>query len=785
MMISKPAQMQDHCTTGELESCDLSHNILLHDRPSESEWMESKIVRLQQRLTRLEDAVVAKGRLLGDRIPIECTVSHGPDPAVLHVLGHLDHCEIVRDRHGQYHLILKGWAWSPASTVIAVDLFLDGSRWYQLDYGTYRKDVRNHFDGASEMAYCGFSTVMQLPKDYHPQTPCMVQVCDWDGRWKRFELHPRMTVSRIQRSMSLVKRLLRSTQVRLKHSFIQVRSSRYERLARRLVERRSSGSEFFASLILAVGDEPQSQLRRSIDSLRSQIDPRWRLLLAPFGAIGRKTTSQLITHSRGDARIVNLPITIDTRSQALSEALRVIEGPWVGVLEPGIQLSPDAIAWSAETIRARPQMAWLYADGEDCDESGSSRIPDRKPDFSELHLWSRFFTAGFSLYERRCLIEADGFHETPYGVEEYDLVLRMARRLSPDRIVHLSESLFTRRLRNPRMTVAAEPAQTNSAAAVAEVLARAGVSAGVVPHVCGQGVQRIEIQPRSQPSVVVVIPTRDKATLLRRCVESLRRSTRYENYRVLVINNESTEPDLFDFFDENDSRPDFARVDYARPFNHSAICNEALADVRDEYAVLLNNDLSDFSEGWLEQFVGVAELDRQVAGVGALLTYPDRRVQHGGVIIGLHGRAAHSHLDVSVDQAGYQGRLHCLQDLSACTAACLLIRLSAFREVGGFRPQEYPTAFNDVDLCVRLQKAGYRCVYQPAVSAVHYESVSRGITLTEADRRIAEQLADESYRDPYYNQHLSRTKCFQAAQPPADARMSQWKRFVDRFGRST
>ena len=153
----------------------------------------------------------------------------------------------------------------------------------------------------------------------------------------------------------------------------------------------------------------------------------------------------------------------------------------------------------------------------------------------------------------------------------------------------------------------------------------------------------------------------------------------------------------------------------------------------------------------------MAQLDDRIAGVGALLRYADRRVQHGGVILGLGGGAGHAHLDLPSDRPGYQGRLHCLQELSACTAACLLLRLSAFWDVGGFDPQHYPIAFNDVDLWLRLAEAGYRCVYQPAVSALHYESVSRGITPGEAAtaERLVRRLTDTGYRDPFYDPHLS------------------------------
>jgi GT2 family glycosyltransferase len=293
--------------------------------------------------------------------------------------------------------------------------------------------------------------------------------------------------------------------------------------------------------------------------------------------------------------------------------------------------------------------------------------------------------------------------------------------------------------------------------AVRRALRRAGAEGTVREQAVSAGVRTLEFRPSSTPRVVIVIPTRDGADLLRRCLDSLRRSTQYPDYHIVVVDNQSVDPDLFELLDENLGRKAFSVVHYDRPFNHSEIHNQVLADVDAEFAVLLNNDVVDFSPGWLEQLVAVAQLSTTIAGVGGMLLYPDGRVQHGGVIVDVDAVAAHAHVDLPVEDGGYADRLHCLQEMSACTAACLLLRLQAFHEVGGFDAVQFPTSFNDVDLWLRLRERGYRCVYQPLVRATHYESASRGPVHGnwEAARCLQERLRARNYCDPFHHPQLT------------------------------
>jgi GT2 family glycosyltransferase len=241
------------------------------------------------------------------------------------------------------------------------------------------------------------------------------------------------------------------------------------------------------------------------------------------------------------------------------------------------------------------------------------------------------------------------------------------------------------------------------------------------------------------------------------CIRSLRQQTSYGNYRLLVIDNQSDDEELLDYLAAESRRDDFDVFHYDRSFNHSEMHNHALEPVDDEFVVLLNNDVEGFSSGWLEELVGTTELGDDIAGVGAKLIYPDDTIQHAGIILGIRGLVAHSHIDEPSDSDGYFGRLVSLQECVAATAALLLVRTSAFRSVSGFDAETFPTSYNDVDLWLRLRRAGYRCLYNPSVSAIHHEGKTRGESPQEDEyrQRLRTRWGETLRNDPFYNVNLS------------------------------
>ncbi len=264
----------------------------------------------------------------------------------------------------------------------------------------------------------------------------------------------------------------------------------------------------------------------------------------------------------------------------------------------------------------------------------------------------------------------------------------------------------------------------------------------------------------------IVIPFKDQAETTRRCVETLLSRTAYDNYRVVVVDNGSTSTEAEALC--HDLRRD-ARVSVLRddlPFNYSRLNNRAARGAREDFVLLLNNDVFVEQDDWLRRMVDEALADPHVAAVGCKLVYPDRRVQHAGVVLGVGGVADHAFKGSGEDEPGYLARAWCAQEYAAVTAACLLCRTNAFREVGGLDEDALAVAFNDIDLCLKLRRAGWRVVWTPEVVAEHHESLSRGDDMTPHNRTrfIAENQAmlerwgDALRDDPFYSRHFSRDR---------------------------
>jgi GT2 family glycosyltransferase len=268
--------------------------------------------------------------------------------------------------------------------------------------------------------------------------------------------------------------------------------------------------------------------------------------------------------------------------------------------------------------------------------------------------------------------------------------------------------------------------------------------------------------PRPPPLVSVVIPTRDRLALLQKCLKSLRNQTDYQPLEVLVVDNGSRQRQTKSYL-EDLKRQGAARVlPFPQAFNYSAMNNLAAQEARGELLCLLNNDVQAIESGWLTEMVGLA-LQPGVGAVGAKLLYPNDTVQHAGMVGGLFGVVAHAYLREPREADGYLLQLQTTREVAAVTAACMVIRRDRFLQVGGLDKRDLPIGFNDVDLCFRLLKAGYRNLWTPYAELYHWESASRGTEQRGADR--VRFLREESVlgqrwralteRDPYYNPNLS------------------------------
>ncbi len=421
------------------------------------------------------------------------------------------------------------------------------------------------------------------------------------------------------------------------------------------------------------------------------------------------------------------------------------KGRFTGFLDADDELSPDALAWVADAVRRNPQAKWIYSDEDLLSESGEAAGTRFKPDYSPSLVLAQMFTGRLSLYDtellRRIAHVASG---------EHDIALRISEIVADREVVHIPRVLSHRH--------GSWAPSATSAKAVESALARRGIAGTVSTDPACPGVVRIRVTPKSAPRVSIIIPTRNGIELLRRCLAALRERTRYPNYEVVVIDNRSDDPALKTFLAAESAAGRLRVMRYDKPFNHSEMNNLAARSAESEMIVLMNNDVEVTSDGWLEQLVGVAGMDASIAGVGGMLCFPDGRVQHGGILLGIRGLIDHAHKGLDLASPGYGGRLQSLQEFCALTGAMLLLKRDAFLSAGSFRAERYPTSYNDVDLCLRLRAKGRRFVYTPEVRAIHRETSTRRIGLVEEQgfhRTFLEDWGDVARRDPFYNPNLS------------------------------
>ena len=519
------------------------------------------------------------------------------------------------------------------------------------------------------------------------------------------------------------------------------------------------------SIVMPVYNPSPAHLRAAIDSVRTQLYPHWELCVVDDASPARHVERILAHYANRDRRIKS-----QRRAQnggiaaASNDALALTTGDFVALLDDDDVLAPTALYFVAREINAHPEAQLIYSDEDKLDTTGRRCNAHFKPDWNPSLFLAQNFFSHLGVFKAD-LIKRAGFRAGFDGSQDYDLVLRCAEQLEPRQIRHIPRILYHWRMseKSAALSFNAKPhARAAAIKAVEEHLARCQIAAKVTSS-GDQDFRRIRYRlPNDKPRVSIIIATRDLLERLRPCVESILGQTTYPNFEIVLLDNASQDPAALSFLAaiEDDSRVRVLRRD--EEFNFGRLNNCAVREVESEFVTLLNNDLTIINPDWLREMVSQA-LQPGVGAVGARLLYPDERIQHAGVILGGGGVAAHAHKGLSRSNHGYFSRAILVQDLSAVTAACLLVRRSAYLEVGGFDEAHLKVAFNDVDFCLRLRQHGYRIVYTPYAELYHAESASRGLenTVAKNDRFEAEikymhdTWGDALLQDPAYNPNLS------------------------------
>ena len=518
------------------------------------------------------------------------------------------------------------------------------------------------------------------------------------------------------------------------------------------------------SVILPVFNPPEEFLRRAIESVRAQLYPHWELCIADDASTAPHVRRLLLAYRRKDRRI---KVCFRERnghiSAASNSALAMAKGEFVALLDHDDELSETALYRMAEESLAHPDAQLLYSDEDKLNPQGRRRDPYFKPDWNPDLLLGQNFVCHLGVYRRDRVEAIGGFREGFEGAQDWDLVLRFSEGLRPEEIRHIPAVLYHWRVSSSSTAASmeAKPYAVQAAErAVAEALARRGESARL--EILPQGALFLpHFAVHGEPLVSIVVPTRDGVRWLRRCLESLER-TDYPHREVLVIDNQSSDPETLDYLREIGCHPGVRVLSYPHPFDFAAMHNWAVPQAEGEFVCLLNDDTEVRTPGWLREMLALAQRPG-IGAVGAKLLYPGGTVQHAGVVLGIGGIAGHVHRYFPGDSCGYFCRANLVENYSAVTGACLLLKKSLWLEAGGGMSPSLAVAYNDVDLCLRLREMGLRNAWTPAAVLIHHESRSRGPeTDPEKQRRFGVERAYMQWRwgallgaDPAYNPNLT------------------------------
>ena len=652
---------------------------------------------------------------------------------------------------------LRGWCLPPAGKRVPGLRVRSGDRTINVRCDVPRPDVQAAHGGNPEWHLCGFDVKIDVPGGPSQLT---IEALDEQGRsWLVGQYKVRAPYAAWARQGAVGGNPAEdyATWIDYYDALSAEDRRRIRALARELPYRP------LISVVMPVYNTPEKWLAKAIDSVRRQLYPFWELCLADDHSPKGHVREILARYERLDPRIkVVYRETNGHISAASNSALELATGEFVALLDHDDELAIHALYAVALELQDHPEADLLYSDEDKLDEEGRRFSPYFKPQWNPELLLGQNFISHLGVYRREVLKEAGGFRAGYEGCQDWDLALRIVEQIPASHIRHIPRILYHWRAIEGSTARAVEE-KDYIVEASRRVLEghceRTGKDTEILP-VRGSHFRVRYRLPGQPPLVSIIIPTHNQLRLLRQGIETLRAKTTYPNYEILVVDNRSDDPAALAYLEDLHRQGEARVLRYPQPFNYSAINNFAVEQAQGELVCLMNNDMEVITPDWLEEMASQA-LRPGIGAVGAILYYPDDTIQHAGVVLGLGGVAGHLFSRMPRNTDGYFNRARLVQNFTAVTAACLVVRRSAYREVGGLN-ETLKVAFNDVDFCLKLHASGRRNLWTPHAEFYHHESASRGMEdTTEKHRRFVgeveymqahwhEVIAD----DPAYNLNL-------------------------------
>ena len=517
-------------------------------------------------------------------------------------------------------------------------------------------------------------------------------------------------------------------------------------------------------------------MREAIESVRRQIYPHWELCISDDASTLAGVRELIESCAAQDKRIrVTFRATNGHISANSNTALDLASGDYVALLDADDVLTEDALFWVAHEIARDPQIDMIFSDEDKIDHEGRFD-PYFKPAWNPALMLGQNAFCHLGVYRRSLVEQVGRFREGLEGAQDHDLALRCADASAPERIRHIPRILYHWRAtaQSTAATLETKPYAVNAGLiTIEDHLRRRGITARV--ERAGNFYRTVYPVPEPPPLVSIIVPTTLRNAVTQRCLQSVLDKTHYGNFELLLL---ATEADLAAGRAAFAALLGEARVRAltyeAGSFNYSWVNNFGAAQARGSLLCFLNDDVEVISEDWLDTLVARASLDG-VGASGPMLYYPTDQIQHAGVLLGVGGVADHAFRTAPRGQAGYFSRAALEQDYSCVTAACVVVRRDVFEKIEGF-DVDLPTAFNDVDFCIRLRRSGARVIWTPAAELYHHESLTYGShnsagRAAQFERDVLAMRGRWQHildRDPAYNPNLSfdREHQFQLAAPP-------------------
>jgi glycosyltransferase involved in cell wall biosynthesis len=521
------------------------------------------------------------------------------------------------------------------------------------------------------------------------------------------------------------------------------------------------------SVVMPVYDPAEDLLVKAIESVLGQIYPHWELCIADDASGAPHVRAVLERFAAQDPRVkVAFRTTNGHICEATNTALGLATGEYVALFDHDDLLSPVALYEVAAEIDAHPDAQLIYSDEDKIDVEDRRFDPYFKPDWNPDLNTAQNYMSHLSVYRTELVRSLGGFRKGFEGSQDWDLSLRVVERIPASAIRHIPKLLYHwRAAPGSTALLISEKSYPVEAArkALAEHFERRGEAVELLPVAGDHWRVRYPV-PSPAPLVSLIVPTRNAVRLVRQAVASVLDKTDYPNFEIIIVDNDSDDPETKAYFEEIGRRndPRVRVLEHKAPFNYSAINNAAVREAKGEVIGLLNNDVEAINREWLSEMVSHA-VRPGIGAVGAMLYYPLNTVQHAGVILGLGGVAGHPFKEFPRGDQGQKNRLRLVQNYSAVTAACLVIGKERYLEVGGLNERDLPIAFNDVDLCCKLIAAGYRNLWTPFAEFYHHESATRGVEDTPEKKARFQSEVDYMMNtwgtllmaDPAYNPNLT------------------------------